>query len=278
MCIREYVQNENNRQQFENFVSQKFGYGRWQAPFWFVGPEERGGEDCLDMTTRVAQWAGTEPLNQLDLKDLRNYCERIGVHQYHGIHGHIAVQRTWRALLGLIAPADLAADQFPAWANHYQAHRLGGGVDIDHRRDGVALLEISPLPCPNVRTWLWRCLVEAPVQGAGLFQSKHAFLNNVFVRGRLAHIRTMAEIHHPSFICFYGLPPQFQELATVADDIFGDLQFNEVNAVWQAILPTQQGTDIQIVFMRHPVARLHAQTPWPEYANNVRNLLYGNPG
>ena len=44
-----------------------YGYGRWEAPYWFIGPEQGMGQhEKTDLTQRVEAWIelGQQELNE----------------------------------------------------------------------------------------------------------------------------------------------------------------------------------------------------------------------
>ena len=225
MCIREYVQNNQNREQFEQFISTKLGYGRWDAAYWFVGPEEGGAGDCLQMTTRIDQWAATMPAGVFALKDLREYCRRIGVHQFHGFHAATAMrQPTWCSLIQLLGSPNgnppawmpVPAQNDPLFDNRFWTRRFQrdylGRAEIAVRDHNVALLDISPLPSPNETLWLWACVQGTLVEHAATYASRSNFLGREvaprtsFARRRINLIlqRLRVAEKKPELLMFYG--------------------------------------------------------------------------
>lgn len=109
-----------------------FGYGRWEAPYWFVGLEPGGNE--LEACVRAWKAAG-----ESDLLDLKS-----------GHTGHLrdwfgasaGTQPTWAKLIWLLL--SFKSEQATANATRaYQKDKLG-------RRDGeTALLELSSIPAEN---------------------------------------------------------------------------------------------------------------------------------
>ena len=74
-----------------------FGYGRWDAPYWFVGPEQgqgRGEEN--DLKRRLQAW---RELGSSELCDCKKFCEAINEHRWHR-DGKL--QATWRPLMLLL--------------------------------------------------------------------------------------------------------------------------------------------------------------------------------
>lgn len=146
MCLCNFLQNAENRQVFTQFLECKFGYGRWAAPFWFVGMEEGGGQTCADVLNRVQRWRLPGQQDWNELNDLHTYCERIGVNP-------IAPQPTWRKLIQLYAASGQNVGEVPV----AQGGGWGGNTGP------VCLAEISPLPSPGVGKWHYSfCPVEDP--------------------------------------------------------------------------------------------------------------------
>ena len=57
-----------------------YGYGRWDAPFWFIGPEQGMGETD-DIRLRVATWL---KLGAAEVCDCREFHETLGDFRWHG--------------------------------------------------------------------------------------------------------------------------------------------------------------------------------------------------
>lgn len=72
-----------------------FGYGRWEAPYWFIGPEQGQGNESLEC--RVRAWID---LGAQELCDCRTFHDRIGDHQWHAQNPE--AQKTWVALICLL--------------------------------------------------------------------------------------------------------------------------------------------------------------------------------
>lgn len=99
-----------------------FGYGRWEAPYWFIGPEEgKGPKETADNTERVNTWV---KLGRPDLCDCKEFHAEIGEENWHRELPPPPLQSTWRPLMLLLKtilnkPAD------PADLRKYQSERWG---------------------------------------------------------------------------------------------------------------------------------------------------------
>lgn len=77
-----------------------FGYGSWEAPYWFIGPEQGMGDPSYDsLQVRVQAW---RQLGGGELCDCREFHRLIGEQRWHRERRR-PLQQTWRPLLLLLA-------------------------------------------------------------------------------------------------------------------------------------------------------------------------------
>jgi hypothetical protein len=75
-----------------------YGYGRWEAPYWFIGPEQgQGGSENNDLRPRIKAWLH---LGGGELSDCRDFHALIGERRWHGENPRL--QSTWRSLMLLL--------------------------------------------------------------------------------------------------------------------------------------------------------------------------------
>src|SRR5579859_7409872 len=80
---------------FSEMARQSFGYGRWDAPYWFIGPEQgQSSAENDDLTHRFKAW---RDLGSPELCDLEEFHRAINEHSWHR-----KLQRTWRPLMLLL--------------------------------------------------------------------------------------------------------------------------------------------------------------------------------
>jgi hypothetical protein len=70
-----------------------WGFGRWDAPFWFIGPEPGGNPDQV----RLEQW--NKSFNKAELCDCREFHLKIGEMRWHFKMPKPELQKTWRRLI-----------------------------------------------------------------------------------------------------------------------------------------------------------------------------------
>jgi hypothetical protein len=148
-----------------------FGYGRWDAPYWFIGMEPGGADDH-------ASYEAWRQLGGAELIDCREHNLRSKFFLWH--RDRPKPQRTWIRLIQLLLgyerkPADLEA------AKLYQRDRWG-------TLNGDAVLaELSALHAKDLDTPIDR---------------------NTYRSQRIATLRARLETFRPKFCVFYGVKYQ----------------------------------------------------------------------
>jgi hypothetical protein len=75
-----------------------YGYGRWDAPYWFIGPEQGKGNDELDDNAqRALAW---QRLGKGEVCDCLEFHSQISDLSWHSRRPKL--QRTWRPLILLL--------------------------------------------------------------------------------------------------------------------------------------------------------------------------------
>lgn len=144
-----------------------YGYGRWAAPYWFVGIEPGGNE----LAACVRMWRA---LGRRELVDIAAHHEEHGTDWFGPAVTN--TQPTWQKLIWLLM---YYQGRYPdaGAVLQYQKTRLG-------RADGdTALLELSAIPAKNTAVARPRML---------------------FREERVAVIRERLLQHRPEFVVFYS--------------------------------------------------------------------------
>ncbi len=150
-----------------------YGYGSWDAPYWFVGPEQgKGPKESADNSARVNAWV---ELGRTELCDCFEFHRLIGEQNWHKSKPRL--QTTWRPLiLLLLAYRDL--DTSPDSLRTYQRDRWGRIGDGE-----TCLIELSGLAAQNLMIPIDR---------------------QRFRLERLQEIRERIGAYEPSFVVMYG--------------------------------------------------------------------------
>jgi hypothetical protein len=210
------------------FIEGFYGYGNWSARVWFVGMEEGGGGSVAEIARRIDAW-WTRGRNELE--DLATYHEAIGVTRHIG--DHAALQPTWTKIIHVLfgmTGKDASSDL----VRKYQARELGriGGE--------TCLIELLPLPSPNVRRWIYGQCTTIPY-----------LANRVSYRERVepSRVRSIQERiaeHRPRAVVFLGL----RYLSAWSEIAGSPLQREPTSGIAYTI----SGTTL-FVAAKHPAAR-----------------------
>lgn len=151
-----------------------FGFGHWNAPYWFIGPEQgKGRSEQISNEVRAERWSAA--LNRPEICDCRIFHEVIGDLTWHS--RRVPLQPTWKKLiLTLLAFGDQPHD-----AEHrrrYQADHWG-------RADGET------------------CVIE--LSGTVSRSLSDQNLRDRFVAERVARIKSKLQLHPPRVVIMYGL-------------------------------------------------------------------------
>ena len=216
-----------------------YGYGSWDAPYWFIGPEQGMASD-KDIQLRVEAWLG---LGENELDDCREFHEHIGEMKWHGKRPKL--QKTWKQLMLLLmaflgAPKDIIGKPKDKTSLcEYQRDHWG------RLNDETCVIELSGLPAHCYRT--------SKKQTHELFEQGQF---EVIREKRIASIGKRILLHKPTLVVMYGRKEMahWEEIAGVAREF--------PKGVRPSIL----------AFPSHPVSFEGVKnTYWEELGTSLRN-------
>lgn len=209
-----------------------YGYGRWKAPYWFIGPEpgkaKKEGENLL---ARCRAWLdlcpnGPESGGVIDSREHHAKFDRLEFFVPEVGKKRVPTQSTWRQLIRLL----LAYEDKPYDNDsiaEYQAEHWG-------RRDGeTCVAELSALAMNRL-------------SGKQKLRDKFRIARSKYLSERISEIR-------PDFVVMYGGGQRtrrtWQMIAcgSADDDCFEPKELSG----WTAFFSTREGT--VFVVARHPV-------------------------
>jgi hypothetical protein len=150
-----------------------FGYGRWSAPYWFIGKEPGG----TDEPEQYASWLRLGGGELIDCRQHDRDCASDDSKMlWHGSDAKL--QPTWRPLIALL----LAYQGAPAYdseeVRRYQSERWGTATG------DTAVIELSAVAAPSTSVAETKRLTH--------------------LEERIATIRAHIEAARPKFVLFYG--------------------------------------------------------------------------
>lgn len=130
----------------ERFV----GFGSYDAPFWFVGMEQGGGQNVAELAKRLKAW---EALGKRDLLDLAEYCAEIKEKRWHGPEARI------QPTLGKMIRVVLAARGLEASADSVKEYQR---TEFGRVGKDTLIAELLPLPSRSVGDWIYGEIADLP--------------------------------------------------------------------------------------------------------------------
>jgi len=169
-----------------NYCAMFSGYGKWEAPVWFIGIEEAGGYNESTAAAHIGTW---HERGRVSLDSVPEFRRASDIHQWHV--NDAKPQPTWEQLIRLLLVAQGKPDS-PAAILDYQRARLGVATGE------TCLLELFPLPSPSVRVWNYGKWTTLP-----WLQTRPAYEQKIAAQ-RIEAIRAKIELCKPPVVVFYG--------------------------------------------------------------------------
>lgn len=168
------------------FIKSFYGYGTYQAPYWFIGMEEGGGDDLDDIARRLTAW---DRRGRRELEDVAEYHRAIEITDL--FEGAVRLQPTWNRLIRIV----LTAENRPVNSEiirEYQRTTLGRAAG------DTCLLELLPLPSPSTQAWLYHGQQALPyLASRETYREQVASLRVTTLKARVAR-------YQPKAVIFYG--------------------------------------------------------------------------
>lgn len=127
-----------------------YGYGRWEAPFWFIGPEQGQGQWENDVLTN--RYQAFVELSNDGLCDCRKFHKQIAEARWH--REKPALQSTWRRLILVLMAYQKKLtgnrDIDQSILRDYQRDQWGAATSFaDSMKAETCVIELSGLPAKN---------------------------------------------------------------------------------------------------------------------------------
>lgn len=201
----------------ERFMDGFLGYGNGDAPLWFIGMEEGGGNSVDEIALRIATW---EKRGHRRIEDLKEYHACLSddfptLASYFVSDRKAPLQGTWRGLIRILLQAK-GLTATPESIREYQVTRWG-------RTNGeVRLLNLLPLPAPSINHWPYADCTALPE-----LQTRR-FYKQVWEPRRIEAIRQAIRLYGPRDVVMFGLS-NIRAWDKIAG---GKLERHEIPGVW----------------------------------------------
>jgi len=170
----------------KNFIDGFYGYGNYNAPYWFVGMEEGGGNSIKEINRRLQAW---NKRGRREIEDVVDYHRDFGISRYW--ENKPPLEATWNKLIRILL-ASKGTLPTTEDVRLYQRDHLG-------REDNeTCLLELLPLPSPSTKHWLYAEGSSIPA-----LVSRQSY-RDWLIPIRVKRLQTRIREFKPPFVIFYG--------------------------------------------------------------------------
>jgi len=259
----------------KHWIDNFYGYGSWQARFWFIGYEEGGGELPEEVADKVNYFSRVHPQPDGELCDVRELYRHVAVrwdgpkknlftNRYEYRFDRHAVQHgVWKNLIAFVHGYN--GENLPDLLAHQQHDFLSP------TRHNEALIQLYPLPSPHNHAWYYSWL---DMPELSFLKRRELYEEHVY-QSRIHSILSSIRTHKPDVVLMYGMN-NINTLKKSIQDFFEDAKFKMVKAI-KLQIPQHHRVEVngvtmlittQIPALRHN--RVETGFDWEEFGKRVK--------
>lgn len=172
----------------KNFMKGFFGYGDLEAPIWFIGMEEGGGNSLEEINKRLSAW---KKLGETITMDMYEFHKEINDLKCFSGSSIARLQPTWAKLIRFILSHENQVINTSS-VRDFQITRLG------RSESKTCLLELMPLPSPSINKWIYSEITNIPE-----LRNRQIYKEQVAPR-RISKLKKLINGHNVEKVVFYG--------------------------------------------------------------------------
>ena len=172
----------------KKFMDGFFGYGDLEAPIWFIGMEEGGGNSLEEINKRLETW---KKLGETVTMDMYEFHREINDLKFFNGSNIARLQPTWAKLIRFILSHEKEVINI-AKVKDFQITRLG------RYKSKTCLLELMPLPSPSINQWIYNKITKIPE-----LQNRQIY-KEVIAPRRISKLKKLIKFHNVRKVVFYG--------------------------------------------------------------------------
>lgn len=258
--------------ELDHWINHFYGYGSWNAKFWFVGYEETGGDTPEEVAEKFNFFFKASSSDLCDIRELYRQLTYLSEgpkadlfttrHDYR--FGDHAIQNSiWKNL--------------SAFVHGYESKKLPD--PLRYQKESVAspslkkeaLLSLYPLPAPHNHAWYYSWL---DMPSFPFLKSRTQYQDFVY-RNRIQTILMNIRSHQPEVVLMYGMN-NINKLKESFNEFFGEVKFKSVKAI-KLQIPQHHIADLnktkliittQIPALRHN--RIETGFDWYEFGKMIQ--------
>jgi hypothetical protein len=257
----------------KHWIDDFYGYGSWEARFWFVGYEENGGDLPEEVSEKLNYFYNVQPKTPAlsDIRELYRHvafriegprAEKFSNFFDHRFGGDATLHGAWKNLI--------------AFTHGYKNEQLPDLLTYQKNSFALAsarneaLIQLYPLPAHN-HAWYyaWLDLPELPFLKSRTLYEEHVYAT------RMHTIVENISVYKPEVVLMYGME-NINQLKKSVQEFFHDVTFKLIKGTKQQIPQHHRagfkGTTLiittQIPSLRHN--RIETGFDWYEFGKVVK--------
>jgi hypothetical protein len=212
-----------------NWIENFYGYGSWQARFWFISHEESGGELPEEVADKLNYFQQAELQEWGTLCSIRDMYRSLPVrwdgpkaNSYNNFYeyrfGEQAIQHgVWKNLISFMYGY---RDQLLSDIREYQQHQF-----LSSSTRNEALIVLYPLPSPHNHAWYYSWLDMPKLD----FIKKRVLYQDHVYQNRIETILSNVGKFHPELVLMYGME-NINTIKKSVQEHFQNVKFSMIKA------------------------------------------------
>jgi hypothetical protein len=212
-----------------NWIENFYGYGSWQARFWFISHEESGGELPEEVADKLNYFQQAELQERGTLCSIRDMYRSLPVrwdgpkaNSYNNFYeyrfGEQAIQHgVWKNLISFMYGY---RDQLLSDIREYQQHQF-----LSSSTRNEALIVLYPLPSPHNHAWYYSWLDMPKLD----FIKKRVLYQDHVYQNRIETILSNVGKFHPELVLMYGME-NINTIKKSVQEHFQNVKFSMIKA------------------------------------------------
>lgn len=188
-----------------HWINSFYGYGSWQARFWFVAFEESGGDVPEDVAERTTYFATTFPGHDATLCDIREIYRHVHARMDgpradkfftlfdHRFGAEAVLHGGWKNLIAFTHGCD--TKKLPDLLSYQKKYFVSPATCKE------ALIMLYPLPAPHNHAWYYSWLL---MPGLDFIRNRLQYQKTVY-ESRITTILNNMVAHKPEVVLMYGM-------------------------------------------------------------------------
>lgn len=258
----------------QHWIDNFYGYGAWQARFWFIAYEEGGGELPEEVADKINYFQTVHPEKDGTLCDIRELYKQVAVrwdgpkaNSYKTLYEYRfdknALQHgVWKNLIAFVH--GYRDEKLP------DLHRYQQEVFLSPSQRTEALIQLYPLPSPHNHAWYYSWL---DLPQLGFLKSRTLYQEHLY-EGRITRILSNISVYKPEVVLMYGMD-NINTLKRSIQKFFDGVKFSMIKSTKEKI-PQHHRVDLhgvtmlittQIPALRHN--RIETGFDWEAFGKRV---------